>query len=188
MNNPTRLLGSEETMYYQTALETWPAASREASERVILAHGPPDEACPTRLIWHNNRPWKRTEVYREPVHHDWPQPHHDLVLNAISYRVPPGACADLARFHGSIIIDATRGELAARCTTEAENVLALNLAHGIVTGQQSVEEARDAYARSRDALQRGRSVNLARRLLFDGRLVSLQAPIETGHALSLSTT
>jgi hypothetical protein len=41
----------------------------------------------------------------------------------------------------------TAGELSARCHDEEANRLALNLAHDIVTGARTVEQARDYYAK-----------------------------------------
>jgi hypothetical protein len=45
-------------------------------------------------------------------------------------------------FDGSILVDRTRGEVAARCDSEAANVLGLNMVHELVTGKRTVEEAR----------------------------------------------
>jgi hypothetical protein len=39
------------------------------------------------------------------------------------------------QFDGSVLVDRTRGEAAARCDSEAANVLGLNMAHEFVTGK-----------------------------------------------------
>ena len=54
---------------------------------------------------------------------------------------------DLARFDGSVMTERTTGELSARCHDEQANLLALNLAHDIVRGTRSVEDARAYYAK-----------------------------------------
>lgn len=41
------------------------------------------------------------------------------------------AMSELVRFDGSVIIDRTAGEVAARCDMEAMNILTLNLVHDI---------------------------------------------------------
>jgi hypothetical protein len=52
----------------------------------------------------------------------------------------------LAHFDGSVIVERSAGELSARCHDEQANLLALNLAHDIVTGAKGVDEARAYYA------------------------------------------
>ena len=64
----------------------------------------------------------------------------------IDYYAPPEKLDELGQFDGSVYVDRTNGELAAKCDQEAANFLAINLAHEIVTGEKSVEEARQAYA------------------------------------------
>ncbi|MGQ0560790.1 MAG: hypothetical protein ACT443_02830 [Gemmatimonadota bacterium] len=53
---------------------------------------------------------------------------------------------DLAAYDGSVIAERTKGVLSARCDKEGANFLALNLAHEIVTGRRTVEDARARYA------------------------------------------
>ena len=52
------------------------------------------------------------------VHH-WPTPHTDFLTQYIDYRVPPQQAHLVAMFDGSILVDRTRGEVAARCDSEA---------------------------------------------------------------------
>jgi hypothetical protein len=52
--------------------------------------------------------------------------------------------SDIAEWDGSVVVDRTRGEVAARCDSEAANILAMNMVHEIVTGKRTVEEAREA--------------------------------------------
>ncbi len=47
------------------------------------------------------------------VHH-WPTPHTDFLTQYIDYRVPPEKAHLIAMFDGSILVDRTRGEVAAR--------------------------------------------------------------------------
>jgi hypothetical protein len=147
-------------------LNGWPAKSREVANMVIAKYGPPHEVTPTHLHWHNNGPWKRTTVSRDPVMHDFPMPHPDLMEQVIDYKVPPGKFSDLAMYDGSVIVERTKGEISARCDTEEANFLALNLAHDIITGRHSVEEARKMYAENIKALMAGQKPAYTQKLQF----------------------
>jgi hypothetical protein len=85
----------------------------------------------------------------------------------IDYRVPPEMFHLVAQFDGSILLDRTKGEAAARCDTESANVLGLNMVHEIVTGKRTVEEARKTAVESTVAYNLGRSAPYAERLLFE---------------------
>lgn len=134
----------------------WPETPQKVARRVIDQYGLPNEATATRLIWFGSGPWKGTIVYRDELPRNFPKLHTDLLEQFIDYRVPIDKFDDLVAFDGSVIAERTRGELSARCDTEAMNFLALNLAHEIVTGR-SVEEARRTYAETALAFIQGRS-------------------------------
>lgn len=127
-------------------LERWPAAPAEVAEEMRARYGEPDEATTERLIWHHNRPWTRTTVLRDEIPHHFPAPHTDFLAQSVAYRVPAEHLSDLARFNGSVGADRTVGELTARCDSEAMNILALNLAHELINGERSVEQARETFA------------------------------------------
>ncbi len=124
----------------------WPDEPAEIAERLLERYGVPDEAAPSELCWYDNDPWKRTELYRNGVPHNFPKEHTDYLKQVINYHVPPEKVDELAQFDGSVYVDRTNGELAAKCDKETMNTLALNLAHDIVTGDKSVDEARQDYA------------------------------------------
>ena len=119
---------------------------QEVARRMLAKYGLPHEATPVRLIWHYPGVWKRTEVVNEEIPHNFPLPRTDMLLQAIDYPVPPGKFDELAAYDGSVIAERTKGELAARCDREEANFLALNLAHDIVTGIRSADQARQFYA------------------------------------------
>lgn len=136
-------------------IASWPETSREVAQTMIGKYGAPNEATPSRLIWFNNGPWKRTIVYRDTVPHHFPMPHPDLLEQVIDYRVPPEAFDALARYDGSVIAERTKGEIAARCDKEGANFLAINLAHDVATGRRTVEQAREFYAQTIQAVMQG---------------------------------
>ena len=134
---------------------------------MIEKYGPPNEGTPTKLFWYNNHPWKRTEIDADPVMHNWPTVHSDFITQTIDYQVPPEMFHLIALFDGSIICDRTRGEVSARCDSEAANVLGLNMVHEIVTGKRTYEQARHVSEQSTVAYNMGRNAPYAERLLFD---------------------
>jgi hypothetical protein len=124
----------------------WPETPQKVARKTIDKYGPPNEATPSRLIWFNNGPWKRTIIYRDEVPHNFPKPHTDLLEQFIDYQIPIDKYDDLAAYDGSVVPERTKGEISARCDMEEMNFLALNLAHDIITGARSVEDARQSYA------------------------------------------
>jgi hypothetical protein len=148
-------------------LADWPAMSTKSANQTIEKYGPPNEAIPSRMIWYNNGPWKRTIVYRDEVPHNFPQPHSDVVENFIDYHVPPEKFSELARFDGSVIVERTKGEVSARCDMEPANILALNMMHEIVTGKLTAEQAREKYSQETAAFVMNRPAPYAEKLQFE---------------------
>jgi hypothetical protein len=138
-------------------IAAWPDVPREVAQTVMDKHGPPHEATASWLIWFNNSPWKRTILNRDTVPHDFPMPHPDLLEQFIDYQAPPDMFDELANYDGSVIVERTKGEMSARCDKEEMNFLAINLANDIVTGQRTVEEARQFYAETAKAFKEGQS-------------------------------
>ncbi len=101
---PTEGIVSMETVENITA--DWSAMSKAAAEEIVGKYGPPNEAIPSRLIWYNNGPWKRTICYRDEVPHHFPNPHSDTLECFIDYRVPPEKFSELAQYRLSFPDDA----------------------------------------------------------------------------------
>lgn len=165
-----RQVGMEEDVTAESATEMiaqWPKSSKEAGEAMIQKYGPPNEATASMLVWYGNGPWTHTIVYREPVQHDFPVPHEDVLEQFVHYRVPADKFDDLAQFDGSVIAERTKGVLSARCDKEGANILALNLADDIITGKKTVEEAREFYGETIKAKMSGQSPEYMSGLRFD---------------------
>jgi hypothetical protein len=145
----------------------WPDAPRKIAHQMLEQYGPPNEGTPTKLFWYRNGPWKRTELTSDVVVHDFPSPHSDFLTMYIDYRVPVEMFSVIGQYDGSCLVDRTAGEAAARCDSEAANILTLNLMHDIVTGAKSVEEARHVYAENMVGYTLGRSAPYAERLQFE---------------------
>lgn len=129
-------------------IESWPKTAKHTANKIMEKYGAPNEATPTQLTWFNNGPWKRTVVQKEEIDHKFPMPHKDVMEQVVDYKVPPEKVSDLAAYDGSVYVDRTRGEISARCDMEEANLLAINLAHDIVTGKRSVEDARAFYPKA----------------------------------------
>jgi hypothetical protein len=163
-------LGTEQSVdldQAQAIVVGWPQAPKAMALKLLEAYGPPNEATPTKLFWYRNGPWRRIVITADEVAHDFPTPHTDYLTQYVDYRVPPEAFSELARFDGSVLVDRTAGEMGARCDMEAMNVLTLNLAHEVVTGRRSVEEARAFYAETAAAYAMSREAPYAEKLLFE---------------------
>lgn len=139
-------------------ISNWMAKPKKSAQKMIKKYGLPQECTSKRLIWHNNGPWKRTEVINEMLPHNFPIPHHDRTLQAVNYdlaakkynpnldkAVSDDTYSKITLFDGSTLYDRTKGELIARCHKEPMNFISINLAHEIITGQKTVDQARQDF-------------------------------------------
>ncbi len=126
-------------------ISTWKAEPKALAGKIIAKYGMPQEASANRLIWVGNGPWKWSELVNEEIQHDFPKPHHDMFKQVIAWKVPVNKFDDLAEYDGSVIVERTKGEVAARCDKEEANFLAINLAYEVVMGKKSPSDARKAY-------------------------------------------
>lgn len=133
-------------------LSDWHEAAQSAAQDMVEKYGQPDGVTDTMLVWNDNGPWERTIIYKEAVEHNFPTPHPDVLEQTISYDVPIEMFDDLAEYDGSVIAERTKGILSARCDKEAANFLAVNLAHDIIIGDRTVDEARSFYADTMQAV------------------------------------
>ena len=145
----------------------WPAAPKKVAQDILGRYGPPNEATPTLLIWHNNGPWKRTVVTRDERLHKFPTPHTDYITPTIAYRVPVERFVEIATFDGSCVPYRTTGEVSATCDNEAANFLSMNLMHDIVQGTRTVDEARKEFAEQTAAWALNRPAPYTERFHFD---------------------
>lgn len=151
----------------EAIIENWPAAPKKVAEEIMRRYGPPNEATPTLLIWHNNGPWKRTEITSDETLHNFPTPHTDYITQKIDYRIPIEKLSEVSRFDGSVIVYRTAGEVSATCDNEAANLLSVNLMHDIVQGKRSVEEARKEFAEQTAAWAMNRPAPYAEKIQFE---------------------
>lgn len=161
-------------------IRTWPDESKEAAQLVVDTYGEPHELTDSQLTWHKVGPWKRLVATKAYYEHAFPTEHIDAVESFIDYRVPPERICDLAAFDGSVVVERTAGEVSARCHDEQANFLALNLAHDIVTGARSVQDAREYYGKEFLDARRKQPTPYMEGLRFDpptGRTADPDEPI-----------
>ncbi len=127
-------------------LKDWPVERQVLAAHLVTRYGEPAELTPRSLSWYDNGPWKRTVLYKDGDLHRFPLPHRDVLWQTVNYKVPTNKIVALMSYDGSILIDRTRGEVTVHCDTEEANILTLNIANDIVTGEDSVEQAMAFHA------------------------------------------
>jgi hypothetical protein len=143
----------------------WLDEPRAAAKKMIAKYGQPHEATAVRMVWWNNGPWKYTELVKEEIPHNFPMPHHDMLRQAINYRVSTDAYDELAKYDGSVIVERTKGEISARCDKEEANFLAIHLANDVAMRKRTVANARTFYANAIKAMMAGRTNATQKRYL-----------------------
>jgi hypothetical protein len=98
-------------------IATWKATPQDVAKKMIAKYGQPQEVTANRLVWHNNGPWKYSELVNEEVAHDFPMPHKDALRQVINYKIAADKAdelsdlaADPAGQHGRC--DAVAGDVA----------------------------------------------------------------------------
>lgn len=150
----------------EKAINGWPERAKLAARATIEAYGQPDEAGADALVWRNNGPWKRTVVYRRA----WPRAQSgedkNYLENTVAYRLRASRAEDAVRFDSKVDADPKFKELSSRSESEAMNFLTLNLAHEVVVGRRSPEDARRFGARIARLAASGKSSPYLEKLLF----------------------
>lgn len=144
----------------------WPAASKEAAMFMTKKYGPPAAMTADMAVWGKTGPWKRTVVFAREYAHAFPMPHTDVMQQWVDYKAPTDLYDELATYDGSVVLERTSGEMSARCDKEGANFLALNLAHDVATGKQTVEGARKMYGEQIMAMKAMKPAPYTERLMF----------------------
>jgi hypothetical protein len=145
----------------------WTDVSKKALKEMQQKYGDPDGVMPNRLVWTKKGPFAEIILLNAAYDHNFPKPHKDCLEHLVIYDVPVEKVGELAKYDGSIIVDRTRGTISARCDSEAHNLFALNLAHDVITGKKSVQEARQAYADAAKQEMQGQMPEIGKKLMFE---------------------
>ena len=143
---------SQATASADKVIANWKPTPKDVAQKMIGKYGQPQEVTANRLIWHNNGPWKYSELANEEIPHDFPMPHKDALVQAINYKIDPDKADELLAYDGSLILERTKGEIAARCDKEDANFLAINLANDVATGRRSVGRCTEVLCRFNDGV------------------------------------
>lgn len=173
------MVSSLEAQEKQVNVEDWPETAKEVANKMMEKYGNPDEHTSGMLIWKDTGPFTRTIVYKEEIQHDFPMPHKDVLEQVINYDVPANMFDELANYDGSVIVERTKGTMAARCDKEGANFLALNLAHDIIEGKRNVQEARQYYADAVMKMMKGEKENYLTGLQFKAPQQNTKNPDKT---------
>lgn len=165
MNDSMKTMHNEMSMKMAN-IKDWPEASQKAVEEITKKYGEPSGITSSELIWNDAGVWKTIRISKEETKHNFPIEHTDMMQMTIMHEVPEDKMDELGAFDGSVTFDRTQGFLSARCDLEANNLLALNLAHDIITDKKTVEEARKAYANAIKEMMNGGKPEYQQKLTF----------------------
>lgn len=160
-------------------LKSWPEASQMAVKEITDKYGKADVMGDEVFMWMNKGPWKVIYINKKESKHSFPIEHTDMMMQSVSYKVPTEKYDDLGKFDGSITVDRTQGLLSARCDKEGNNILALNLAHDIIIGKKTVEQARKAYGDIVKVKMNGGNPVYMHHLTFENKTNTADADINT---------
>ena len=182
-NDSSRYVGSKSPMGrnggMMADLNSWPEASRMAAEEITAKYGNPDMSTEDALVWKDKGVWKKICVDKMETKHSFPIEHTDMMETTINYKVPIDKMDELGRFDGSVTFDRTRGTMSARCDKEANNFLALNLAHDIITNKKTVAQARLAYGDIVKQKMKGQNPLYMQKLTFTTQAKAADPDINT---------
>ncbi len=148
-------------------IKDWPVASQKAVEATKKSYGEPSASSENEIVWRNAGIWEMIRISKKESPHKFPVAHTDMMEMTIYHIVPVEKMSELGAFDGSVTFDRTQGFLSARCDVEANNFLALNLAHDIITGKKNVEEARTAFADIIKEKMAGKNPDYMQKLQFN---------------------
>lgn len=125
----------------------WPESSVAAAKDMIQKYGDPTETTSESLIWRNFAPFKEIIVHKAVYSHRFPLLHQNSLEHVVDYKAPVDKIDDVWRYNGSIVLNRTQGEMSSFADNEAMNILALNLAHNVLTSRMGAEAARVTYGK-----------------------------------------
>lgn len=157
-------------------LSGWHEASQKAAKHMVETYGDPAEVTDTMLIWHETGPWIKTVIYKDATTHKFPVEHPDVMQQWVHLDVPDEMFDELAAYDGSVVVNKTEAMISARCDKEGANFLAINLAHDIIEGERSVEEARQFYGETIKAVMNGEKPEYTQGFTFEPPMEDLSNP------------
>jgi len=153
----------------EAVIRNYAPESQMMARNLFRSYGMPDEATASRMTWFNKGGvFHESTISAEATPHNFPVPHFDVLEQSVYYPMGNvvGKYDQLAAFDGSLTLRRTQGVIAARHNSPAMNLLAINLAHEIITGRRDWQQARLYFGQAMRALQQGAKVPYAQGLVF----------------------
>src|SRR6185312_865438 len=125
----------------QRAIEGWPTQNKQAAQAMIDKYGQPDSTIGDRLEWNHRGAFKQVAV-------DGRAAPNAMVENTVSYPVSPSGVGLLSLNNAVVKPDADSAQLTACSRSERDNVLALNVADGVMHGRLTADQARNEQERT----------------------------------------
>ena len=145
----------------QRTIEGWPQANKQAAEAMIEKYGQPDSTIGDRLEWYHRGQFKRIAV-------DGRAAPNVAVENTVAYQAPNGS--GLLDLEAVVTPNNDMAELTSCGRNESANVLALNLADGVMHGRMSADQAREQNAKTLKLEKSGKSSPAAQKVQFQTRV------------------
>jgi hypothetical protein len=139
----------EERPFALDVIRDWPDTARQAAYGVILVHGAPDVLDERALRWDHLGPWKRVVVCADDG--------DGVVESVIDATVADEHRSDVASVEeefGVAVED--DGELSVRGRDLQVNVVTLNVLHAFISGEVTLDEARERRTRDLADLRDGK--------------------------------
>lgn len=144
----------------------WPEQSVIAAKNIIAKYGEPAETTSNQLIWRNVAPFEKIIVHRELYPHRFPLLHKNVVEHVVKYKAPSNKVDDVWNYNGAVTLDRTRGLMSVIGENEAMNILSMNLAHEILSGERDQESARVKYGQETLDYLNGQRRDYTQTLIF----------------------
>lgn len=151
----------------ENIIKSWQEKQEKTAQKIIEKYGLPNEATPSQLIWYNNKPWKKTIIYRDQFQHNFPSPHADFIEQTVNYLIPEDKMDEIAKFNGSISVNRTKGEVSVYGNSEEINFLTLNLADELIRNQLDTGDAREFLVEQSQNLLKGEKNDYLQSLRFN---------------------
>jgi hypothetical protein len=149
----------------QETVDHWSNYSRVTADFLIERYGPPDRVSASRLVWDGAGPWRTVAVWDEPGYLDRAGGPSNME-QTVGMRVADDKRLALGVFGDVLKVSKDGDELTARCGSEPLDFLAINLAHEVIAGSMSPENAALAFVRTAELSQSGKSSPLMQGFVF----------------------
>jgi hypothetical protein len=164
---PAAPMSAQERLDRAQALATeWYTYSEVLALKLIDEYGAPDVIEAERLTWYNKGPWSKVAVWNDEDYYYSGTVGPDDLEQTLLYAVPREKRKDLAAFSDKLAVSKDGRQLSVRGNDEGRNYLTLNLAHEIIQGVRSPDDARAFYDRIYQLSESGKSSPYLQGLLF----------------------